>query len=257
MTIKKLQFYLQVILLLPALSAAQSTSKITIVAAANLKVVLDSIASVYKKQYPHTNPQIIYGASGKLFEQISQGAPFDLFCSADMEYPLALQQKKLCLSPIKMYAIGKLAIYSKKIDPNKKRVYSLMEPTIRKIAIANPLTAPYGQKAVESMKYYKVYEPLKDELVFGENSTQAAQFVSSGAADIGIIPLSLILSPKMQKEGGAYYILPQKSHRPLQQGCVLLKQSKGNRAARLFYDFMASQKAIAILHYYGYDTPKK
>lgn len=257
MITKKSLFSILMALMLLAFGTAKAQQKITIVAAANLKIALDSINTVFKKHNPTIDSQITYGASGKLFEQISNGAPFDLFFSADMDYPNQLKEKKLSTSEIKMYAIGKLAIWSKKTDPNKRKINSLFDANVRKIAIGNPATAPYGEKAVESLKFFKVYDKVKSKLVFGENITQAAQFVTTGAADIGIIALSLVLTPNMQKEGGKYYIIPQKSHSVLEQGCVLLKHAQGNANAVKFYNFISSKKAIAILKYYGYDTKAK
>jgi molybdate transport system substrate-binding protein len=257
MKTNKLLFLTALILLLSAFNSIRAQQKITIVAAANLKVALDSITTVFKIQYPNSNTQVIYGASGKLFEQISNGAPFDLFFSADMDYPNKLKDKNLTVSKVKIYAIGKLVLWSKKTDPNKKKIYGLLDANINKISIANPNTAPYGEKAVESMKFYNVYDKVKNKLVFGENITQAAQFVTSGAAAIGIVALSLALSPNMQKEGGQYYIIPEKSHRPLEQGCVILKHAQGNWSATQFYNFISSKKATAILKYYGYSTTAK
>lgn len=228
--------------------------KVTIVAAANLKVALDSINTVFKIHNPAINSQITYGASGKLFEQISNSAPFDLFFSADMDYPKKLEEKKLTASKIKMYATGKLVIWSKKIDPNKSKMNSLLSTDIRKIAIGNPSTAPYGEKAVESLKFYKIYDKVKSKLVFGENITQATQFITTGNADIGITALSLVLTPNMKKEGGKYYSIPKNSYTALDQGCVILKNGKGNTAALKFYNFISSRQATAILKYYGYDT---
>ncbi|WP_456312279.1 molybdate ABC transporter substrate-binding protein [Pseudomonas shirazensis] len=245
------------LLLLLVFGTVQAQQKITIVAAANLKIALDSINTVFKIQNPAINSQVTYGASGKLFEQISNSAPFDLFFSADMDYPKKLEEKKMTASKIKMYATGKLVIWSKKTDPNKTKINSLLGKDIRKIAIGNPATAPYGEKAVESLKFYKLYNKVKNKLVFGENITQATQFITTGNADIGITALSLVLTPNMKKEGGKYYIIPQKSHTPLEQGCVLLKNAKGNANAVKFYNFISSKKAVAILKYYGYDTNTK
>lgn len=250
---KKYLFNLTALLLL-VFGTIHGQEKVTIVAAANLKIALDSINTVFKIQNPSINSQINYGASGKLFEQISNSAPFDIFFSADMDYPKKLEEKKLTGSKIKMYATGKLVIWSKKTDPNKNKINSLLSADIRKIAIGNPATAPYGEKAVESLKYYKIYDKVKSKLVFGENITQATQFITTGNADIGITALSLVLTPNMKKEGGKYYIIPQKSHTPLEQGCVILKKAKGNTSAVKFYNFISSKKAIAILKHYGYDT---
>jgi len=257
MNARKLFPHLILVIALSFFGVAKAQQKITIVAAANLKVALDSINTVFKKQNPNIDSQITYGASGKLFEQISNGAPFDLFFSADMDYPNKLKEKKLTASEVKMYATGKLAIWSKKTDPNKRKMNCLLDASIQKIAIANPTTAPYGEKAVESLKFYKVYDKVKSKLVFGENINQTAQFATTGASDIGIIALSLVLTPNMQKEGGKYYIIPEKSHSPLEQGCVILKRAQGNANAVKFYNFISSKKAIAILKYYGYSTAKK
>lgn len=240
------------LLILSVFGTARAQQKITIVAAANLKVALDSITTVFKIQNPKIDAQVTYGSSGKLFEQISNSAPFDLFFSADMEYPNKLKQKKLTASEVKIYATGKLAIWSKKTDPNKRKINCLLDANIQKIAIANPKTAPYGQKAIESLKFYKVYDKVKSKLVFGENINQTAQFATTGATDIAIIALSLLLTPNMQKEGGKYYVIPEKIHSPLEQGCVILKRAQGNASAAKFYNFISSKKAIAILKYYGY-----
>lgn len=226
--------------------------KATVVVAANLKTAMDSIAKVYKQKNPADNIQISYGASGKFYEQIVNGAPFDVFFSADMSYPTKLKESHFGISAIKLYAIGRIAIWSKKIDPNIQKMNSLLDPKVKKISIANPVTAPYGAKAVESMKRTKIYNNIKSNLVYGENIAQAAQFVAFGAADIGIIALSDVLSPAMKKEHGKYYVIPQENHAPLEQGCVVLKHGKGNTTALRFYDYISSNKAKAILSYYGY-----
>lgn len=129
---------------------------------------------------------------------------------------------------------------------------SLLNPKLNKISIANPDHAPYGEKAKESMQYYKIYDQVKSKFVYGENISQTAQFVQLGAADIGIVALSLALSPTMQNAGGKYYVIPQESHKPLEQGYVILKQAKNNQNALKFYDFIASPTAIAILTHFGF-----
>ena len=248
---------LSAMLILSAFTNKQLPQKVTIVAATNLKTAMDSIISVFKIQNPNSDVQIIYGASGKLFEQISNEAPFDIFFSADMEYPKKLKEKNLVLSDVKVYAIGQLAIWSKKIDPNKQQINSLLDANIHKISIGNPATAPYGEKAVESMKFYKIYDKVESKLVFGENINQAAQFITIGAADIGIVALSLALSPNMLKENGHYFVIPEKSHKPLEQGCLILKHAQGNMTATKFFDFVSSTKALDIFKYFGYSQKNK
>lgn len=247
-------FSLFILLLVASNIFAQQ--KATVVVAANLKTAMDSILKVYKLKNPNDVIQVTYGSSGKLYEQISNGAPFDLFFSADMNYPKQLKNYGFAVSPIKLYAIGRLVIWSKKLDPNVEKMNSLLNQKVKKIAVGNPKTAPYGVKTIESLKYYKLYNKVKTNLVFGENIAQAAQFAAFGAADSGIIALSDAMSPAMKKERGKYYVIPQQSHSPLEQGCVILKHGKGNTAAKQFYDYISSEKAIQILNYYGYSQNK-
>lgn len=250
-------FAIAVVFLLATFTFVQAQQKITIVAAANLKVALDSLVSVFKADNSGAEILTIYGASGKLFEQISNSAPFDIFLSADMEFPNKLKSQNMAISDVKMYAIGQLVIWSKKIDPNISQINSLLNAKVQKIAIGNPATAPYGEKAVESMKYFQIYDKIKGKLVLGENISQAAQFVTSGAADIGILALSLALTPNLQKEGGKYFVIPQSSHKPLEQGCVILKHAQGNSLATKFFEFISSPKAVNILSKFGYSQKAK
>ena len=226
--------------------------KISVAAASDLKFALDSVFSVYQKQHPSEKIQVTYGSSGKFFEQIQYDAPFDLYFSADVSYPKKLKQQGLTISEVETYGIGRIVIWSKKIDPNIEKMNSLLNPKLNKIAIANPDHAPYGKRAKESMLHYKIYDKVKNKFVYGENISQTAQFVQLGAADIGIVALSLALSPTMQKSGGNYYVIPEKSHKPLEQGYVILKHAKNNQNALKFYNFIASPTAIAILTHFGF-----
>jgi molybdate transport system substrate-binding protein len=130
----------------------------------------------------------------------------------------------------------------------------LREPTIKKIAIANPKHAPYGRAAVAAMEYFKVYDQIKDKLILGENISQAAQFIESGACDIGIVALSLALAPAM-KTGGQYWEIPANAHPPLEQGAVILKQSKNPEAARQFLEFIKGSQGQEIMKRYGFTLP--
>jgi len=233
----------------------QAQKPISVVVAANLKPAMDSISTIYKKQYPSEKVQITYGASGKFYEQIINSAPFDVFFSADMDLPTKLKNAKFGISPVKMYAVGKLALWSKKVDVTNLKMNALLNAN--KIAIANPATAPYGAKAIESMKYFKLYNKVKPNLVYGDNIAQAAQFVQFGAADVGIIALSEALSPAMKKEKGKYFVISENSYKPLEQGVVILKHAKGNASAINFYNFISSEKAVAILTYFGYAQKAK
>ncbi len=231
--------------------------KVSIAAASDLKFALDSVISVYQKQNPTQKIEVTYGSSGKFFEQIQYNAPFDLYFSADVSYPKKLKEQGLTISEVKTYGIGRIVIWSKKINPTIEKMNSLLNTNLNKIAIANPKHAPYGEKAKESMLYYKIYDKVKNKLVYGENISQTAQFVQLGAADIGIVALSLALSPTMKKAGGKYYVIPEESHKPLEQGYVILKHAKSNTNALKFYNFVASPTAIAILTHYGFTQNAK
>lgn len=252
-------------LLLPALLTALSHSLvrgqtkdplvqqgIRIAAAADLKFAMDSLITTFTKDHPGLAVKVVYGSSGNFFEQIANGAPFDLFFSADIDYPRKLREQNKTLTDVRQYGIGQIVLWSKKLDPARAKMNSLLHSSISKIAIANPAHAPYGKRAEESLLYYKIYDKIKDRLVIGENISQTAQYVTSGAADIGIIALSLALSPVMRREGGKYWLIPAESHQSMQQGYTLLQHAKGNAGADRFSDFIGSAEAAAILKYYGF-----
>lgn len=251
---KSLVLYI-LLFVLPASCAlqAQQKQKMLIAAAADLKFALDSVITVFKQDHPQAQVDVTYGSSGKLFEQISNGAPFDLFFSADIQYPQQLKQKGLVASEVNSYGTGRIVLWSKKTDPNKAGMNTLLEADIIKIAVANPVHAPYGKRAEEALRYYKLYDKVKSQLVLGENISQTAQFVSSGAADAGIIALSLALSPAMQKERGKYYLIPDSSHKPLEQGFVITRHGKDNPLVRSFQQYILNNATgKAILQYFGF-----
>jgi len=233
------------------LSQAQPKGGILIAAASDLKFALDSIAMVFKKNNP-VAVRITYGSSGKLYEQISNGAPFDIFFSADIVYPTQLKDKGLGYSDIYAYGVGRIVLWSSRVDPRHDEMMALLLPSVKKIAIANPAHAPYGKRAEESLTYYKLMERVEQKLVFGENISQTAQFVTTGAADMGIVALSLALSPAMKKLNGNYYLIPEISHQPLVQGCIITRHGAENQYARAFYEFVKSKEAVAILHHFGF-----
>lgn len=233
----------------------QVKGRANIVVAANMKPAMDSIIAVYEAVNPGLDIHVIYGSSGKLYEQIRSGAPFDLFFSADMNFPNKLRDNKMAISEVIPFVVGRLAIWSKKFDPSKSGINCLLDAGIKKISIAQPSTAPYGTRAIECLQYYKLYERLKPSLVYGENIAQAAQFVAFGAADAGIIALSECLSPKLLKEGGKYWTIPQESHHPILQGCVLLKPAANNQVAAKFFKFISSDVSKKIFIHFGYSLP--
>lgn len=244
--------FILIFVLLGGTCAAQD--KLLVAAASDLKFALDSLVSQFHKLDKRTI-DVVYGASGKLSEQIMNGAPFDLFFSADISYPRSLSEKVKTGSEVYPYAKGHIVIWSKKIDPSQRRMQSLTDPSIRKIAIANPQHAPYGQRAVESLRHYHLFESVEGKLVYGENISQTAQFVSTGAADVGIIALSLALSPPMKAEQGMYYLIPEESHQPLIQGAVITSHGRGNKLAFAFIEYMKTDAAIAVLEHFGLSRP--
>jgi molybdate transport system substrate-binding protein len=253
--VNRIYFKIIVIVVLTTSSAqAQQSKKIRIAAASDLKFALDSIAAVFKKSNAGI-VDITYGSSGKFFEQLSNGAPFDIFFSADISYPKQLQEKKLTLSEVYSYGVGQIVIWSKKIDPENEGMKSLLQSSIKKIAIANPTHAPYGKRAEEALVYYKILDAVKNKLVFGENISQTAQFVTTGAADIGIVALSLALSPNMKKENGKYFLIPENSHQSLVQGVVIMRHAEGNDLAKDFLEFVKSETSAAILQHFGFTKP--
>jgi molybdate transport system substrate-binding protein len=230
---------------------ADPPQEVLVAAASDLKFAMDSLVKAFSGETKDVTIKLVYGSSGNFFEQISNDAPFDLFFSADLDYPQKLEQQHKTLSAIKLYGTGQIVLWSSRVDPSKEGMSSLLQPTVTRIAIANPAHAPYGRRAEESLKYYHLYDKVREKLVIGENISQAAQFASTGAADIGIIALSLALSPQLQKEG-KYWLIPESSHQPLKQGYVMLQHAKGNTGAEKFAAFIGSPKAHAILEYFGF-----
>ena len=233
-----------------------TAQKVNIAAAANLRYVLEEIKTVYVKQHPKAKVNITFGASGMLVQQIMNGASFDLFMAADNEFPLKLKDKKLTTGAISTYAVGKLAIYSTTLDVDKLGLKALKDPTVKKIAIANPETAPYGERSVELLKSQKLYEGLKSKIVLGENISQTAQFAFTGNAEIGFIALSLALAPEMAGKGN-YYIIPLNLYKPIEQACVLIKTRVLNTEAAKFKLFVLSPATKAIWEKFGYSVPGK
>lgn len=228
-----------------------SAQKVNVAAAANLRYVLEEIKTAYLKQNPKAKVNLTFGASGTLVQQIQNGASFDFFMAADNEFPLKLKEKGLTSGSMSTYAFGKLAIYSTTLNVSKQGLDVLKSSVIKKIAIANPETAPYGERAVELLKTQKLYESLKSKIVFGENISQAAQYAFTGNAEIGFIALSLALAPDMDGKGD-YYVVPQSLYHPIEQACILIKTQILNTEAAKFKKFVLSPATKAIWEKWGY-----
>ena len=235
------------------LTSVLQAQKITVAAAADLRFVLDEVSIKFQKSNPGISVDVIYGSSGNLFQQIVNQAPFNIFFSADISFPKKLDSLKLAGSKPKLYAIGHLVLWSPGQDVSKG-IEILNNPCIKKISIANPRVAPYGKRAVECLKYYSVYDNIKDKIVEGENVSQAAQFVLTGNAEVGLIALSLALSPGMSSQG-KYFILDDKSHAKLEQAYVIIKNSETDKDVLNFVQFIDSEKVRVLFGKYGFKLP--
>lgn len=247
--------------LLYALAFASSihAAKITVAAAADLKFAMDEIATSFRKTAPNDTVEIVYGSSGKFHMQIRQGAPFDLFFSADIDFPRQLVSAGLAASEVKPYALGRIVLWSASMDARGMTLASLLDPRITRIAIANPKHAPYGKRAEEALRAAGVWERIEPKLVYGENIASTAQFVQTGNAQVGVLALSLVLDPELSARGG-YWLIPDNLHRPLEQGFVITKRATGNVLAGRFAAYMATPQVRATMTRYGFvlpgDTPR-
>jgi molybdate transport system substrate-binding protein len=242
-----------------ACAASAWAGEVSIAAASDLNFAFKEIVAEFEKKTGNT-VKLSLGSSGNFFAQISNGAPFDVFFSADIGYPKKLDQAGLAEpETLFMYAVGRVVLWVPKgspIDVRTLGIKALQHPSVKKIAIANPKHAPYGRAAVEAIEHYKVYNTVKDKLVLGENISQTFQFVQTGGADIGIIALSLAVAPAM-KDTGMFWEVPIDAYSRLEQGAVMLKAAKDQKAARAFLDYIKSPEGTAVFKRYGFFLPEK
>jgi len=239
--------------LLAPLCAAQ---EITVAAAADLQFALQDVAARFEKKTTK-KVKLTFGSSGNFYAQIQNGAPFDLFFSADVDYPKKLESAGLAEpGTLYPYAVGKIVLWAPKDSPLdvSKGLQALLDPSIHKIAIANPEHAPYGRAAVAALKHENLYQRVANKLVLGENISQTASFVVSGSADVGIVALSLALAPSL-KDKGKYAEIPGQDYPAISQAAVILKSSSQKATAREFLNFAQSAEILQLLHSYGFATP--
>lgn len=236
---------------------AEGGEEIAIAAASDLNFAIKEIIAEFEK-VTGKHVKLSLGSSGNFYAQIQNGAPFDLYFSADIGYPKKLEEAGLTVpGSLYRYAVGRIVLWTNH-DSHRdvsKGMEILRDPAIKKIAIANPKHAPYGRAAVAAMEHFKVYEQAKDRLVLGENISQAAQFIESGSCDIGVIALSLALAPTM-KSHGTYWEIPAEAHPSLEQGAAIIKSSKHQDAAKQFLTFMQADKGQEIMTRYGFTLPQ-
>src|SRR5271165_7134903 len=245
------------ILILTSLSPLASAQEITVAAAADLNYALKELAARFE-QKTGDKVTLSFGSSGNLFSQIESGAPYDLFFSADEQYPQKLAAAGL-MDPasLQIYAVGHLVLWvpnSSDLDPQKLKMDLLAQPSVQRIAIANPQHAPYGRAAMAALAHYGLQDKLANKLVFGENISQAAQFVQSGNAQAGLIALSLAKSPAMVS-AGKYWVLPADSYPELKQAAGIVSASKHKQAAQALLDYVSSPEGAAVLEQYGFVLP--
>lgn len=235
---------------------AASAQSITVAAASDLQTVMPKLASRFQQQTGLTI-RTTFGSSGNFFSQIQNGAPFDVFLSADVDYPRRLEAAGL-VEPgsLGTYAYGRIVLWSRKdraMEVNRG-LQALLDPAIRRISVANPQHAPYGRAAVAALRREQIYERVQTKLVFGENVSQAAQFVDSGNADAGLIALSLALDPAL-KERGTFYEIPASFYPPIEQAGAVIKASPSKAAAREFLAFLQTPDARGLLQDHGFALP--
>lgn len=229
------------------------TQPVKVAAAADMKYLMPELVANYKAKHPNATIDVSFGSSGLFYQQISNGAAFDIYFSADISYPQKLKEQGFVNGNVTTYAFGSLVLYSTSIDVTKG-IDVLKDDAVKKIAIANPQHAPYGKRAKECLKYYKIYDSVKSKLVLGDNITQTAQNTVTGNADVGIIALALALAPEM-KSKGKYILLDTKTYNPVEQGCVLIKSWQVNPEASRFLKFVLSNECKPLFEKYGFIVP--
>ena len=249
-----LAFLLCLLCLRPTSACA---GELTVAAAADLSPVLQPIARDFQRETGNTI-RLSFGSSGDFFNQIQNGAPYDVFLSADRGYPESLVKLGLADSDsLRTYAVGRLALWvpnNSHLDLHHQGMRALLDPSVRKIAMANPQHAPYGRAAVAALRFCSLYDKIAGELVLGENVGQAAQFAESGNAQVGIIALAHALAPSVRPRG-RYWIVPANSYPALEQGAVILSKSKEKALAEQFLKYLAGSESQAIFRQFGFAVP--
>jgi len=240
---------------LASLGAFAETLNVAV--AANLQYAFDDVAAAFKKD-TGIDIKPSYGSSGKFTTQIMNGAPFDVFLSADMDFPEKLHKAGFASNEPKPYAYGTLVLWTAKTNLDLKNWQKLLPgDSIGKIAVANPKTAPYGREAMRALAHYKIDKAVEPKLVYGESISQATQFIQTQAADVGFTAKSVVISPELKNQGH-WVEVPKAAYEPIAQGAVVLKQAAKNapEAAKKFYEYLYSAKARTIFTQFGYQLPK-
>lgn len=230
-----------------------ASEKLTIAAASDLRYALDDIITLFKQQQPAADVRVIYGSSGKISTQIRHGAPYDVFFSADIQFPEQLYAEGHAVTQPQLYALGRIVLWSPQQNMTGIELSQLTTMPFRRLAIAQPAHAPYGQRAKEALQATGVWSAVEPKLVYGENIAQTAQLAQSGGADIAIIALSLAKFPELAKQG--YQLIPAELHQGLTQAYVITRHGANNSSAQQFTNFMTNKDVLAIMQGYGFEHP--
>jgi molybdate transport system substrate-binding protein len=237
--------------------AAEPAKTLSVAAAANLKPAAEELKVAFEAETPGVDVGLTFGASGAFFSQIQNGAPFDLFLSADREYPARVIAAGLgTAADERTYAFGKLVAWlppGSKLELEKKGLPALADPGVKKIAIANPAVAPFGRATQAAFQAAGVYASVKDKLVLGTSVAQAAQFATTGAADVAFLPLSLTLMKELST--GRVVPVPEALYPRIEQSGIVLAGARQPALARSFLAFITGEKGRGILARYGYGLP--
>ncbi len=238
-----------ILFLFTVLAAHSQTVKVA--AAANLRFVFDEIKSSYVQANPQSNVAVIFGSSGALLQQILNGAEFDVFMAADNSFPVKLRDQGAASGEMKVYALGKLVLWSNTLDVSKGLAI-LTDPSVKRIAVAKPDLAPYGDRAVACLKQAGLFEKVKDKIIYADNISQTAQFAQTGNAEVAFLALSLTLTPDMK---GSVYVIDPQTYKPVEQAMILVKGWKVNPEAAKFMKFVLSPQCRPIFEKFGYIVP--
>lgn len=222
----------------------------SIAVASNFSKPMTALQKEFEKESGHML-SVSFGSSGRMYAQIINGAPFDVFLSADEAKANALELENLTLATPQIYATGRIVLWYPDAGLTVDSFNSLEDPLVNKIAIANPRLAPYGQAAMQALENVGIYSGLQSKLVMGENIAQAYQFVYTRSAQVGIVALSQVLGAAAQDD---YWIVPDDLHEPIRQSVALLKRASNNQAATEFFDFLLSPAAVELIARFGYNA---
>jgi molybdate transport system substrate-binding protein len=242
-------------LLLLCAAVVARAQDLTIAAASDLQGALPDLVAGYERETGH-KVRVTFGSSGNFFAQLQNGAPFDLFFSADIDYPRRLEAAGIAEpGTLVEYAVGSIVLWAPKGGVDVATGLNVLaSPAVRRIAIANPEHAPYGRAAVAAMKSAGVYERVQAKLVLGENISQAAQFVQSGNAEVGIIALSIALLPNLAGSG-TYAAVAPGSYPPIEQAAIVMKTSPHKEIARGFLRYFNRPESAALMQRFGFTRP--